>query len=102
CLTMGDSGKIEELIQELFGEIEIGAHFLDEEDDIILLEHTSLEKDKGKMVYIIDEEEVEHLDVDHSHGTREVLASVDVDAYAYHEPMKTTKVNIGTKAKPKE
>ncbi|KAH9304780.1 hypothetical protein KI387_009184, partial [Taxus chinensis] len=62
----------------------------------------SLEKDKGKMVYIIDEEEVEHLDVDHSHGTREVLASADVDACAYHETMKTTKVNIGTKAEPKE
>ncbi|KAH9317166.1 hypothetical protein KI387_018935, partial [Taxus chinensis] len=67
------------------------ACFVGEEDDIILLEHASLEKDKEKMVYIIDDEEVEHLDVDHSHGTHEVLASVDVDARAYHEPIKTTK-----------
>ncbi|KAH9290109.1 hypothetical protein KI387_034226, partial [Taxus chinensis] len=90
-LTMGDSGKVEELIQELFGETETGARFEDEEDDIILLEHASLEKDKGKLVYIIDDEEVENLEVDHSHGAHEVLASVDVDVCAYHEPMKTTK-----------
>ncbi|KAH9320343.1 hypothetical protein KI387_043939 [Taxus chinensis] len=75
---------------------------MDEDDDIIFLEHDSLEKYKGKMVYIIDEEEIEHLDMDHSHGTHEVLSSADVDARAYHEPMKTTKVIIGTKAEAKE
>ncbi|KAH9309110.1 hypothetical protein KI387_037021, partial [Taxus chinensis] len=68
-----------------------GVRFEDEEDDIILLEHTSLEKDKGKLVYIINDEEVEHLELDHSHGACEVLASADIDAHAYHEPMKTTK-----------
>ncbi|KAH9324218.1 hypothetical protein KI387_004396, partial [Taxus chinensis] len=32
----------------------------------------------------------------------EVLESVDKTTHAYHEPMKTKKVNIGSDAEPKE
>ncbi|KAH9297982.1 hypothetical protein KI387_029664, partial [Taxus chinensis] len=54
------------------------------------------------MVYVVDDEEVENLDIEHSDKVREVLESVDKDTRAYHEPMKTKKVNIGSEAKPKE
>ncbi|KAH9290887.1 hypothetical protein KI387_035004, partial [Taxus chinensis] len=54
------------------------------------------------MVYIVDDEEVEILDIDHSTGMREVLDGVDKNARAYHEPMKTKKVNIGMDVEPKE
>ncbi|KAH9298841.1 hypothetical protein KI387_030523, partial [Taxus chinensis] len=54
------------------------------------------------MVYIMDDEEVENLDIEYSHGVREVLDSADKDVCTYHEPMKTTKVNIGLQAGPKE
>ncbi|KAH9325360.1 hypothetical protein KI387_005538 [Taxus chinensis] len=102
-LTMGDSAKEEEHIQELFGETEFGACFEKEEEmDSILLERACLEKEKGKMVYIVDDEEVENLDIEHSQGVREVLDSADKDTCTYHEPMKTKKVNIGSEAEPKE
>ncbi|KAH9315739.1 hypothetical protein KI387_024366, partial [Taxus chinensis] len=50
------SAKDEELIQELFGKEEQGAHF-DEVDDthVELFTHDYFEK--GKMVYIVDDEE---------------------------------------------
>lgn len=54
------------------------------------------------MVYIVDDEELENLDIDYSIGTCEVLYSVDKKAHVYNEPMKTKKVNIGTGAKPKD
>ncbi|KAH9331823.1 hypothetical protein KI387_003931, partial [Taxus chinensis] len=54
------------------------------------------------MVYIVDDEEVENLDIEHSQGVHEVLDSVDKDMGAYHEPMNTKKVNIGVEAEPKE
>ncbi|KAH9306759.1 hypothetical protein KI387_011163, partial [Taxus chinensis] len=78
-------------------------HF-DEVDDIDakLLEHDFLEKEKEKMVYMVENEEVEKLDIDHSECTCEVLDGVDEKGHAYHEPMKTKKVNIGMTVEPKE
>ncbi|KAH9293891.1 hypothetical protein KI387_040905, partial [Taxus chinensis] len=58
--------------------------------------------EKGKMVYLVDDEEIETLDVGHLIGRREVLDRVDKKMHAYHEPMKTKKVNIGLDVEPKE
>ncbi|KAH9323985.1 hypothetical protein KI387_043926, partial [Taxus chinensis] len=66
-----------------------------------LLEHDCLEKEIGNMVYMIDDEEVEKLDIDHSEGTCEVLKSVDEKVCTYHESMKMRKLNIGMDAEPK-
>ncbi|KAH9320081.1 hypothetical protein KI387_021850, partial [Taxus chinensis] len=63
----------------------------EEEMDFILLERAFLEKEKGKMVYIVDDEEVENLDIEHSQGVHKVLDSADKDMRTYHEPMKTKK-----------
>ncbi|KAH9322441.1 hypothetical protein KI387_017080, partial [Taxus chinensis] len=54
------------------------------------------------MVYLIDGEEMENLEVNHSLGLREVIDSVDERTNTYHEPLKTKKVNIGLEAEPKE
>ncbi|KAH9311775.1 hypothetical protein KI387_026810 [Taxus chinensis] len=54
------------------------------------------------MVYIMNDEEVENLDIEHSHGVPEILENSEKDTRGYHEPMKTKKVNIGLEAKPKE
>ncbi|KAH9307474.1 hypothetical protein KI387_035385, partial [Taxus chinensis] len=61
-----------------------------------------MEKEKGKMVYVIDGEEMESLDANHTEGTHEVIDSVDEQERAYHEPLKTKKVNIGSQMEPKE
>ncbi|KAH9298113.1 hypothetical protein KI387_029795, partial [Taxus chinensis] len=66
------SAKAKEHIQELFGEVDFGARFEKEEEmDSILLECAFLEKEKGNMVYIMDDEEVENLDIEHSQGVHE-------------------------------
>ncbi|KAH9304612.1 hypothetical protein KI387_009016 [Taxus chinensis] len=54
------------------------------------------------MVYIVDDEEVENLDNEHSQGLHKVLDSVEKNTCAYHKPMKKKKVNIGSEAEPKE
>ncbi|KAH9323973.1 hypothetical protein KI387_043914 [Taxus chinensis] len=54
------------------------------------------------MVYLVDGEEIESLNVDHSVGVCEVVDSVDAYARMYHEPLKTKKVNIGSEEDPKE
>ncbi|KAH9304556.1 hypothetical protein KI387_008960, partial [Taxus chinensis] len=103
CLNMGDSAKVEELIQELFGEIELGVRFDEEEEtNSMLLQHAYFEKEKGKMVYIVDDAEVENMDVDHSNEMPEFLDIVDKNKCTYHKPMKTKKVIIGMNIKPKE
>ncbi|KAH9322437.1 hypothetical protein KI387_017076 [Taxus chinensis] len=53
------------------------------------------------MVYVIDGEEVEKLDVDHSVGMHEIIDSADEREHAYHEPLKIKKVNIGSNEEPK-
>ncbi|KAH9307511.1 hypothetical protein KI387_035422, partial [Taxus chinensis] len=63
---------------------------------------TYLEKEKGKLVYMIDDEEIENLDVDHIVLTCEVLDNADEIVCTYHEPMKMNNVNIGIDTKPKE
>ncbi|KAH9306720.1 hypothetical protein KI387_011124, partial [Taxus chinensis] len=99
---MGDSAKYEELILDMFGELDLEACFEEEETDEEKIVHAYSEKEKGKLVYMIDDEEVENLYVDYTIGMREVLDSVDENAHAYHEPMKMNKVNIGTYVKTKE
>lgn len=66
CLTMGDSAQDKELLQELLGESYLEDHFEEEETDAEQLGHAHLEKEKGNMVYIVDDEEVENLDVEHT------------------------------------
>ncbi|KAH9313252.1 hypothetical protein KI387_028287, partial [Taxus chinensis] len=100
---MGDSAKVEEIIREIFDEGDSGARFAGEtETDATLVNCGFLEKEKGKMVYLVDDEEVENIDVDHSTGRHEVLDSTDKTTRAYHEPMKTKKVNIGLYVEAKE
>lgn len=61
-----------------------------------------MEKEKGKMFYVIDGKEMDNLDANHIEGKREVIDSVYEKACVYHEPLKRKKVNIGSKAKRKE
>ncbi|KAH9287514.1 hypothetical protein KI387_031631, partial [Taxus chinensis] len=67
-----------------------------------LLEYSFLEKEKGNIVYMGDDEEVEKLEIYHSEGTCEVLDSAYEKAHTYHEPMKMKKVKIGMDVEPKE
>ncbi|KAH9287579.1 hypothetical protein KI387_031696, partial [Taxus chinensis] len=91
-LTMGDSSRIEDRLLELLGELGLGVHFEEiEEIEESQLECTCLEKEKGKLVYVIDGDEPESLNVIHSVGTHEVVGSVDARARAYHEPLKKNK-----------
>ncbi|KAH9289154.1 hypothetical protein KI387_033271 [Taxus chinensis] len=53
------------------------------------------------MVYVVDGEEMENLNVDHSVRAHEVVDSADACARTYHEPLKTKKVNIGSEEEPK-
>ncbi|KAH9292669.1 hypothetical protein KI387_042147, partial [Taxus chinensis] len=92
CLTLGDSAKDEDLILYFLGEPDLEACFEEgEEIDEVQFEHTYLEKEKGKMVYLIEDEEIENLDVDHTEGTHNILDSADEKACTYHEPLKTKK-----------
>lgn len=61
-----------------------------------------MEKEKGKMVYVIDGKEMESLDANHTEGTCEVIDSTDEKSRKYHEPLKTKKVNIGLEMEHKE
>ncbi|KAH9329388.1 hypothetical protein KI387_001496 [Taxus chinensis] len=54
------------------------------------------------MVYVLDDNEVENLDIEHSRGVHEVLDSVEKDTCTYHEPIKTKKVNICSEVEAKE
>ncbi|KAH9298150.1 hypothetical protein KI387_029832, partial [Taxus chinensis] len=56
--------------------------------DATLLQRTYLEKEKGKMVYLVDDEEVDNLDVNHSTRRSYVLDNVDRTMCTYREPMK--------------
>ncbi|KAH9306955.1 hypothetical protein KI387_011359, partial [Taxus chinensis] len=63
------------------------------------------EKEHGKLVFLInddadDDENI--LDFNHIESTHDVMNIVDEKEHAYHEPMKTKKVNIGTDTNPKE
>lgn len=78
------------------------AHCGEEETDVEQLDHAYLEREKGKMIYMVDDEEVENLDIEHTEDAGEVLDSGDEKVCACHEPMKTKKVNIGTDVEPKE
>ncbi|KAH9321902.1 hypothetical protein KI387_016541, partial [Taxus chinensis] len=65
--------------------------FEEEETNVEQLGNTCLKKEKGKMVYVIDDEEVENLYVEHTKGMCEVLDIANEKARAYPEPMKTNK-----------
>ncbi|KAH9296158.1 hypothetical protein KI387_039746, partial [Taxus chinensis] len=95
CLTMQDSARMEDRLLELLGEPVLEAHFEEEEEEEELhLEHACSEKEKGKLVYVIDGEYLEILDVSHSLGIREAVDSADTRVCAYHEPLKMKRVNI--------
>lgn len=104
CLTMGDSAMTEDRLLELLGELGLGACFEEEveETEELKLECVCLKKEKGKLVYVIDGEESDSFDVSHSLGTQKVVDNVDTHACAYHEPLKTNKVNIGLGEETKE
>ncbi|KAH9292824.1 hypothetical protein KI387_041999, partial [Taxus chinensis] len=99
---MGDSAMEEDRILELLGEPGLEPCFDEEESEEMQLECTCMEKEKGKMVYVIDGEEMESLDVNHTEGMHKVIDSADEKACAYHEPLKIKKVNIGSETEPKE
>ncbi|KAH9316231.1 hypothetical protein KI387_024858, partial [Taxus chinensis] len=54
--------------------------FEEEEPEDIQFERVCAKKEKGKMVYVVDGEEMENLNVDHSVGMHEVVDSVDACA----------------------
>ncbi|KAH9322553.1 hypothetical protein KI387_017192, partial [Taxus chinensis] len=60
-----------------------------EEIEELQIERTCLEKEKGKLVYVIDGEESEILDVSHYIGMHEIVDSTDAWVRAYYEPLKT-------------
>ncbi|KAH9298003.1 hypothetical protein KI387_029685, partial [Taxus chinensis] len=93
CLTMGDSAMAEDRLLELLGEPGLEACFKEEveEAEEIQLENVWLENEKGKLVYVINGEEAESLDVNHSMGMCEVVESVNAHAHAYFEPLKSKK-----------
>ncbi|KAH9298131.1 hypothetical protein KI387_029813, partial [Taxus chinensis] len=49
-----------------------------------------------------ESKEVENMDVNHIISTCEVMDNANEKVSAYHEPMKTKKVNIGSKVEPKD
>ncbi|KAH9331091.1 hypothetical protein KI387_003199, partial [Taxus chinensis] len=63
-LTLGYSAKDEELIHELLCESDLEACFEEEETNAEKLGCAYLEKEKGKMFYVIDDEEVDNLDAE--------------------------------------
>ncbi|KAH9301160.1 hypothetical protein KI387_012743, partial [Taxus chinensis] len=92
-LTMEDSAMVEDRLLELLGGPSLEVHFEEEAEEAeeIKIECACLENEKGKLVYVIDGEEIESLDVDHSIGMREVVDNVDTHARAYNEPLKINK-----------
>ncbi|KAH9326142.1 hypothetical protein KI387_006320, partial [Taxus chinensis] len=85
-----------DIVLELLGEPGLEAHFNEEDSKEVQLECACMEKEKGKLVYLIDGEEVEKLDVKHTMVTCEVMDSDNEKAISYHEPMKTKNVDIGS------
>ena len=73
---------IEDRLLELLGEPGLEVHFEEEVVEIeeLSLEHMCLKNEKGMLVYVIDGEESESLDVIHSIGTCEVVDSADTRA----------------------
>ncbi|KAH9298441.1 hypothetical protein KI387_030123, partial [Taxus chinensis] len=68
-------------------------HFKEEAEEVeeLQLEHMCLEKEKRKLVYVIDGEEVESLDVNHSVGIHEVVNNTNTRVRAYHDPLQKKK-----------
>ncbi|KAH9299875.1 hypothetical protein KI387_044098, partial [Taxus chinensis] len=102
CLTLGDYVMIEDRLVNLLGGPSLEAWFEEEVPEDMQFKSVCAKKDKGKMVYVIDGEEKESLNFDHSVGMHEVVDSVDACACVYHEPLKTRKANIGSEKEPKE
>ncbi|KAH9308998.1 hypothetical protein KI387_036909, partial [Taxus chinensis] len=78
-------------ILELLGEIGLEACFNEEELEETQLERAFMEKEKGKMVYVIDGEEVDNLDVNHTEDMRKVMDSANEQECAYYEPLNINK-----------
>ncbi|KAH9315426.1 hypothetical protein KI387_024053, partial [Taxus chinensis] len=101
-ITLGDYAMVEDRLVNLLSGPSLEVRFKEEEQEDIQFKHTCAKKDKGKMVYLVDGEEIENLNFDHSVGAHEVVDSVDACARVYHESLKTKKVNIGSKEEPKD
>ncbi|KAH9327923.1 hypothetical protein KI387_000031, partial [Taxus chinensis] len=64
-LTMGDSAMAEDKVMDLLGELGLEARFHEEESKEVQLECAYIEKEKGNLVYVINGEDVENLNVNH-------------------------------------
>ncbi|KAH9297986.1 hypothetical protein KI387_029668, partial [Taxus chinensis] len=62
CITLGNGAKVEELMLQLLGEPNSKVLLDAEEMEELQLGHTWKEKEKGKIVYLIDDEEVENFE----------------------------------------
>ncbi|KAH9288450.1 hypothetical protein KI387_032567, partial [Taxus chinensis] len=76
-LTMGDNAKDDELLQIFLGKSDLLAQFKEEETYTKQLGNAFLKRKKGKMIYMVDVEEVENWEIEHTKGTCEVLDNVD-------------------------
>ncbi|KAH9311782.1 hypothetical protein KI387_026817, partial [Taxus chinensis] len=64
-LTLGDYAMVKDQILDFIGEPSLEACFKEGKIEEVQFECACLEKEKGKLVYLIDDEEVENLDVNH-------------------------------------
>ncbi|KAH9300254.1 hypothetical protein KI387_011837, partial [Taxus chinensis] len=62
-ITLGDSTKVEELMLELFREPNLKECLDLQVIEEVQMGHARKEKEKGKLVYMIDDKEVDNLDV---------------------------------------
>ena len=74
---MGDSVKVEDRLVEFLGEPCLEGKFGEDESDEKQFECTCTEKEKGKKVNVIDSEEMENLEVNHSLGPPKVVDNDD-------------------------
>ncbi|KAH9323778.1 hypothetical protein KI387_018417, partial [Taxus chinensis] len=79
------------LMLEILGEPDFET-FLDlEEKNEEEMVHTWKGKEKSKLVYMIDDDEFDTLDIDQNEGTHEEMDTVDEKARMYHAVMNTNK-----------
>ncbi|KAH9303725.1 hypothetical protein KI387_008129, partial [Taxus chinensis] len=65
-LIIGDNAKVEDRLLELLGKPYVETCLNEEESEEVHLEHACIEKEKVKIVYVINGEEMETLDLNHS------------------------------------
>ncbi|KAH9298663.1 hypothetical protein KI387_030345, partial [Taxus chinensis] len=60
-ITLGNNAKAKEIMLELFGEVDLEVRLDLERTDEEEMVHTWKEKEKGKLVYMINDDEVDNL-----------------------------------------